>query len=94
MDEPETMSIDIDSLSREELQNLLDRIVKRINYLDRLNAQAKLQTFEVGDQVRMDYKDQTTEGVLAGIKKKSVTMLAEGKRQDVHPWLLTKNRMR
>src|SRR6185312_3356003 len=44
------------------------------------------------DRVRLDFRGQIAESVVAGIKKKSVTMLAGGNRQDVHPWLLTKIR--
>lgn len=85
------MSIDIDSLSMAELEELNDRVVERLKYLDTVKAQQAMMEFKLGTQVSFDSpKHGRVFGTIIKFNRKTVAVLSEDRRQwRVPPHILT-----
>lgn len=85
------MSIDIDKLSIQELEELNNRVVERLKYLDTVNAQQAMMAFNIGTQVSFDSpRHGRVFGTLIKFNRKTVVVLTEDRRQwRVPPHILT-----
>ena len=86
------MSINLESLSYEELLELNHKITERLKFLDSMNAQKEMAKFNPGDEV---YFSHPTQGKLTGTllkyNQKTVTIVTtSGQRWNVSPHLLRK----
>lgn len=77
------MSIDLDNLTREELEELNHRVIERLKYLDTVMAQQAMMTLNLGTQVSFE---SSTRGRVFGnvikFNRKTVVVLTE----DRHQW--------
>lgn len=85
------MSIDLDDLTREELEELNHRVVERLKYLDTVMAQQAMMTLNLGTQVSFE---SSTRGRMFGtvikFNRKTVVVLTEDRHQwRVPPDILT-----
>ena len=85
------MSIDIDSLSMQELEELNDRVVERLKFLDTVKAQQHMMAFNLGTQVSFDSpRHGRVFGTIIKFNRKTVVVLSEDRRQwRVPPHILT-----
>jgi hypothetical protein len=86
------MSINLESLSYEELLELNHKIIERLKFLDSMNTQQEMAKFNPGDEV---YFSHPTQGKLTGTllkyNQKTVTIVTtSGQRWNVSPHLLRK----
>lgn len=86
------MNIDIDNLSMEELEELNDRVVERLKFLDTVKAQHDMMAFNLGTQVSFDSpKHGRVFGTIIKFNRKTVVVLSEDRRQwRVPPHILTR----
>jgi hypothetical protein len=86
------MSIDLETLSYEELLELNHIIVERLKFLDSMNTQKEMSKFNPGDEVFFSHPTQgTLAGTLLKYNKKTVTIVvASGQKWNVSPHLLRK----
>ncbi|MCX4025095.1 hypothetical protein H0A36_27760 [Endozoicomonas sp. SM1973] len=86
------MSIDIDSLSYEELIKLNQQIVERLKFLDTVHTQKEMMQFFTGDQVSFQSSGRGRQvGIVVKCNKKTITVLAEsGEKWNISPQLLSK----
>ena len=82
--------IDIDQLRQAELVDLNHRIVERLRFLQQMRAHARMLEFSIGDRVCFQAGEHgLVEGMLTRYNKKTVTVIADDKRQwNVSPGLL------
>ncbi len=74
--------IDIDQLRQAELVDLNHRIVERLRFLQQMRAHARMLEFSIGDRVRFQAGEHgLVEGMLTRYNKKTVTVIADDKRQ-------------
>ncbi len=85
------MSIDIDTLSREELVELNDRVIERLKYLDTVHAQQAMMTLNIGSQVSFDSpRHGRVFGTVIKFNRKTVVVLTEDRIQwRIPPDILT-----
>lgn len=85
------MSIDIDTLSREELVELNDRVIERLKYLDMVHAQQAMMTLNIGSQVSFDSpRHGRVFGTVIKFNRKTVVVLTEDRVQwRIPPDILT-----
>ena len=85
------MSIDIDTLSREELVELNDRVIERLKYLDTMHAQQAMMTLNIGSQVSFDSpRHGRVFGTVIKFNRKTVVVLTEDRVQwRIPPDILT-----
>ncbi len=85
------MSIDIDTLSREELVELNDRVIERLKYLDTVHAQQAMMTLNIGSQVSFDSpRHGRVFGTVIKFNRKTVVVLTEDRVQwRIPPDILT-----
>lgn len=80
----------VDEMSEAALRTLHDRIVNRLNMLQRQRTMQSMADFRPGDVVRFQTDEREITGVLIRLNKKSVTVHTEnGNRWNVAPQLLT-----
>lgn len=80
----------IDDMPEAVLRTLHDRIVNRLNMLQRQRTMQSMADFRPGDVVRFQTEEREITGVLVRLNKKSVTVHTEnGHRWNVAPQLLT-----
>lgn len=80
----------IDEMPEAVLRTLHDRIVNRLNALQRQRTMQSMADFRPGDVVRFQTDECEITGVLIRLNKKSVTVHTEnGNRWNVAPQLLT-----
>ena len=84
------MTININSLSEEELIDLNNRIVERLRFLHQARAHSRMLDFRIGDHVSFQPEGRRMLiGVLTRYNKKTVTVITEGgERWNVAPGLL------
>ncbi len=84
------MSININSLSEEELIDLNNRIVERLRFLHQARAHSRMLDFRIGDRVSFQPEGRPMLiAVLTRYNKKTVTVITEsGERWNVAPGLL------
>lgn len=84
------MTIDLTSMTEDELLALNRRIVERLKFLQQARAHAQMIEFQLGDRVSFDPEGRTTQfGVIIRYNRKTVTVLTEGGAQwNVSPALL------
>ena len=76
------MTIDIDNLTVEELEDLNHRIVERLKLLDTLKAHQNMMAFNLGEQVTFESSRHGRQfGTLIKFNQKTVVVLTEDKRQ-------------
>lgn len=79
----------IDKMPEAVLRTLHDRIVNRLNALQRQRTMQSMADFRPGDVVRFQTDEREITGVLIRLNKKSVTVHTEnGNRWNVAPQLL------
>jgi len=85
------MSIDINQLTVEELEDLNHRVVERLKYLDTINAQQAMMAFNIGTQVSFESsRHGRVFGTIIKFNRKTVAVLTEDGRQwRVPPHILT-----
>ncbi len=85
------MSIDIDNLSMEELEDLNDRIIERLKFLDSVKAQQAMMAFNLGTQVTFESSKRGRQfGTIIKFNRKTVVVLTEDRKQwRVPPYILT-----
>ena len=85
------MSIDIDTLSREALVELNDRVIERLKYLDTVHAQQAMMTLNIGSQVSFDSpRHGRVFGPVLKFNRKTVVVLTEDRVQwRIPPDILT-----
>lgn len=85
------MSIDIDTLSREELVELNDRVIERLKYLHTVHAQQAMMTLNIGSQVSFDSpRHGRVFGTVIKFNRKTVVVLTEDRVQwRIPPDILT-----
>ena len=85
------MSIDIDTLSREALVELNDRVIERLKYLDTVHAQQAMMTLNIGSQVSFDSpRHGRVFGTVIKFNRKTVVVLTEDRVQwRIPPDILT-----
>ena len=85
------MSVDIDKLTVEELEDLNHRVVERLKYLDTLNTQQVMMALSIGTQVSFDSsRHGRVFGTVFKLNRKTVSVLTEeGRQWNVSPHLLT-----
>ena len=85
------MSINIDTLSREELVELNDRVIERLKYLDTVHAQQAMMTLNIGSQVSFDSpRHGRVFGTVIKFNRKTVVVLTEDRVQwRIPPDILT-----
>jgi hypothetical protein len=88
-----TMTIDIDDLDEDQLLELNDRIITRLNYLEQRRAQEAMLKFAPGERVQFTSKDGSlVEGVILKYNRKTVVIATDsGKRWRVSPGFLSKS---
>lgn len=80
----------VDEMPEAALRTLHDRIVNRLNMLQRQRTMQSMADFRPGDVVRFQTDEREITGVLIRLNKKSVTVHTEnGNRWNVAPQLLT-----
>ncbi|MGP4123938.1 MAG: hypothetical protein ACTXOO_06015 [Sodalis sp. (in: enterobacteria)] len=80
----------VDEMPEVALKTLHDRIVKRLNILQRQRTMQSMADFRPGDIVRFQTDEREITGVLIRLNKKSVSVHTEnGNRWNVAPQLLT-----
>ena len=85
------MSIDLDTLSYEELITLNHKIVERLKYLDSVHAFEEMASLNIGAQVSFESKVGRQTGTVMKFNTKTVGILAEnGRRWNVPPHLLSR----
>jgi hypothetical protein len=73
------MQIDIDGLSEDELVDLNNRIVARLNFLKQAQAHSAMLEFRIGDRVTFTPEGRKPlVGVLTKYNRKTVTVITEG----------------
>ena len=84
-------SIDINKLTVEELEDLNHRIVKRLKYLDMVDAQQVMMALSIGTQVSFEtQRHGRVFGTVIKLNRKTVSVLTdEGRQWNVSPHLLT-----
>lgn len=85
-------SIEIDSLSYDELIALNKRIVERLKYMDHVRNLMRVMDYQVGDDVTFERSDGVAiSGIVAKLNRKTVSVVTkEGERWNVSPQLLSK----
>lgn len=85
------MTIDIDSLSMQELEELNDRVVERLKFLDTVRAQQAMMEMNLGTQVSFaSPRHGCVFGTIIKFNRKTVVVLSEDRRQwRVPPHILT-----
>jgi len=85
------VSIDIDSLSMQELEELNDRVVERLKFLDTVRAQQAMMEMNLGTQVSFaSTRHGRVFGTIIKFNRKTVVVLSEDRRQwRVPPHILT-----
>lgn len=85
------MSIDIDNLSIEELEELNHRIVERLKYVDAIRVQQAMMALSIGTQVSFDtQRHGRVFGTVFKLNRKTASVLTDDGRQwNVSPHLLT-----
>src|ERR1700727_2720687 len=74
--------IDIDQLRQADLVDLNHRIVERLSFLQQIRAHARMLEFSIGDRVCFQAGEHgLVEGMLTRYNKKTVTVIADDKRQ-------------
>src|SRR5438874_12214876 len=86
----ESMKIDIDQLTEDELVDLNNRIVARLRFLSHMRAHSEMLEFRIGDRVIFEPEGRAPVlGVLTRYNKKTVTVVSEsGQRWNVSPGFL------
>ncbi|CNI66325.1 hypothetical protein [Yersinia pekkanenii] len=80
----------VDEMPEAVLKKLHDRVVNRLNMLQRQRTMQSMADFRPGDVVRFQTDEREISGVLIRLNKKSVTVHTEnGNRWNVAPQLLT-----
>ncbi len=84
------MTIDLASMTEDELLALNRRIVERLKFLQQARAHAQMIEFQLGDRVSFEPEGRTAQfGVIIRYNRKTVTVLTEGGAQwNVSPSLL------
>ena len=84
------MPVDIDGLSLEELYQLNDRVVERINILQTLQAHVEMMSFNLGARVSFQTETGRVMGILIKRNRKTVNVAGDdGRRYRVSPGLLS-----
>jgi len=83
--------IDIDNLSEDDLMQLNERIVARLQFLESLHAHKEMLRFKIGQKVSFQSPNRERQvGTLVKYNKKTVTVLTDsGQRWNVSPHLLS-----
>jgi hypothetical protein len=77
------MSIDLDNLTREELEELNHRVIERLKYLDTVMAQQAMMTLNLGTQVSFASRQRgRVFGTIIKFNRKTVVVLTD----DGHQW--------
>ena len=77
------MTINIDTLTEDELVDLNRRIVERLRFLQHMRAHKQMLEFRVGDRVTFQGDGRGwVEGMLTRYNRKTVTVIAD----DGHQW--------
>ena len=86
------MTIDIESLSYEELLELKHIIVERIKHLNSIRPQNQIMQFRPGDEVNFAHQRQGRQtGTLLEIDERTATVITKsGQKWKVSPHLLRK----
>ena len=82
--------MDIERLSLEQLLELNRRIVRRVDYLQRLKTQAHLDRFDLGDKVSFQSEGRQVEGIVIRVNQKTVSIKTKDGLWRIHPRFLTK----
>ena len=86
-------SINIDSLTEQELLDLHHRITERLRLFSHLRAHGAMMEFSIGDRVEFNADGRRIIGVITRYNRKTVTLISEGaiagQRWNVSPSLLT-----
>jgi hypothetical protein len=84
------MTIDIESLSEEELHDLNHRIVERLRFLQQVKTYDAMLRFGIGERVAFDgHSGETVHGTLIRHNRKTVTVHDDnGRHWNVSPGLL------
>ena len=84
------MTIEIDHLSLDELIELNDRVVDRINHLENIQARLDMMAFNLGARVSFDSKHGHQIGTLVKFNRKTVVVVTdEGRKWKVSPHFLS-----
>jgi len=84
------MSLDIDSLTLDELYALHDRVVERISHLEVIKARLDMMALNLGTRVTFDSKYGRQFGTVVKFNRKTVVVISEeGRKWRVSPTLLT-----
>ncbi len=85
------MSIDLDNLTQEELEELNHRVVERLKYMDTVMAQQAMMTLNLGTQVSFESRQRGRMfGTVIKFNRKTVVVLTEDRHQwRVPPDILT-----
>jgi len=85
------MMIDIDQMTMEELEQLNERIVERLKFLDTLHAHQSMMAFNIGARVSFDSKRGRQVGILTKFNQKTVVVVTDdGSRWRISPQMLSK----
>lgn len=81
------MKIDIDQFSYDELVDLNNRIVQRLQFLDHAREHAAMLEFRIGERVVFDVRGRgPLHGVITKYNRKTVNIVTDqGERWRVHP---------
>ena len=82
--------MDIEKLSLEQLSDLNQRVVRRIEYLQSLKTRAHLDRFEAGDRVSFPSEGRQIEGVVIRVNRKTLSIKTKDTYWRIHPRFLTK----
>lgn len=82
--------MDIEKLSLEQLLELNNRIVRRIEYLHGLKTRAHLDRFEIGDRVNFQSEGRQVEGVVIRVNQKTISIKTADSYWRIHPRFLTR----
>lgn len=84
------MSIDLTSLSYDELIALNDEIIERLKALDAMNSLKEMASLNIGARVRFETSKGTKTGRVFKFNIKTVGVVTEdGRKWKVPPYLLT-----
>ena len=83
------MSIDIDHLSLDQLYELNDRVVERINQLEGEQAVRAMMALNLGSRVSFDSQYGRQVGTVVKFNRKTVVVLTEDRKWRVSPHLLS-----
>jgi len=76
------MSIDIDTVSVEELEVLNPRVIERLKFLDAVQAHKDMMVFNIGTQVSYDSPKRRCQfGTVIKFNGKTVSVLTEAGRR-------------